>query len=138
MITSELSELIEDRDVLTANPLLTVLEATRIMADKHVGAVVIVDDGKVVGIFTERDLVVRVIGAGLSPAETSLSDVMTPSPQTVGLTQSVEEVMAWMLSGRFRHLPVVENDTLIGLVSQGDVMAYLHERLYGAQDSTPA
>lgn len=124
----QIADLINDRDVVTGNPLLTVRDATRIMIEKRVGAVLVIDDGELVGIFTERDLLSRVVGPGLDPDATPLSEVMTAQPQTVTAEDAIEEVVAWMLTGRYRHLPVMEDGRLAGIVSQGDVMAYLRGR----------
>lgn len=124
----QIADLINDRDILTGNPLLTVRDAVRLMTDKRVGAVLVVEDGELVGIFTERDLLVSVVAPGLDPDATPLSEVMTVQPQTVTTEDGIEDVVAWMLSGRYRHLPVVEGGRLLGIVSQGDVMAYLRGR----------
>jgi CBS domain-containing protein len=129
MRLGSIAELINDRDVITANPLLTAREAARLMARKRVGAVVVVEDGRVVGMFTERDLMNRVVAADRDPDTTTLGEVMTPDPQAVTPDVEVETVIAWMLSGRFRHLPVLEGPHLAGIVSQGDVVAFLQGRL---------
>jgi CBS domain-containing protein len=127
-----IADLVNDRDIITANPLLTVREAARLMAEKRIGAVVVLDDAEVAGIFTERDLLIRVVGADRDPDTTTLAEVMTANPQTVDPDDSIQDVVSWMLSGRRRHLPVVHDGHLIGIVSQGDVMAYLRTRGFPA------
>lgn len=124
----KIADLINDRDIITVNPLLTVREASRLMAEKRIGAVVVLEDAEVAGIFTERDLLNRVVGADRDPDGTTLAEVMTTNPTTVTPSDTIEDVVAWMLSGRYRHLPVLEDGHLIGIVSQGDVMAYVRSR----------
>ncbi len=129
MRLGSIAELINDRDVITATPLVTVREATKLMTRRRVGAVVVIEGGRVVGMFSERDLMNRVVAADRDPERTTLGEVMTPDPQTVTAEDQVETVIAWMLSGRFRHLPVLDGPYLAGLVSQGDVVAFLQCRL---------
>jgi CBS domain-containing protein len=124
----KIADLINDRDIITVNPELTVREASRLMAEKRIGAVVVLEDAEVAGIFTERDLLNRVVGADRDPDATTLAEVMTTNPTTVTPADTIEDVVAWMLSGRYRHLPVLDDGHLIGIVSQGDVMAYVRSR----------
>ena len=129
MRLGSIAELINDRDVITATPLVTAREAAKLMTRRRVGAVVVVDGGRVVGMFSERDLMTRVVAADRDPDRTTLGEVMTPAPQTVTPEDRVETVIAWMLSGRFRHLPVLDGPHLAGIVSQGDVVAFLQASL---------
>ncbi|GJQ37457.1 MAG: CBS domain-containing protein [Anaerolineales bacterium] len=100
----------------------TVLDALRVMADARIGAVLVTDNGKIVGIYTERDYLYKGELAGRIAGETPLRDVMTSQMFTVNLNTSVEQCMGLMKQHRLRHLPVVENEKLLGIVSMRDVL----------------
>ncbi|MEP0807353.1 MAG: CBS domain-containing protein [Chloroflexota bacterium] len=100
----------------------TVLTALKIMAEKHIGAVLVTEGGKIVGIYTERDYVQKGELQGRKADSTLLRDVMTSGMYTVTTDTSVEQCMALMEAHHIRHLPVVENDQLVGMVSIRDVM----------------
>jgi len=104
-------------DLLTAPPQTTVAEAAQLMAQKKTGAIVVVDGERVVGIFTERDAVFRVIAMGLDVRATRIADVMTPSPVTIAPEKPFGVALAIMHRNGFRHLPVVEGGRPIGIVS---------------------
>ncbi len=100
----------------------TVLEAARLMNEHRIGALVVTRGGKLVGIFTERDILCRVVAAQRDPAGTLVRDVMT-SPVACCTPQTTrEECRAVMRGRRLRHLPVIEGDRLVGMVSIGDVL----------------
>ena len=103
-------------------PDASVYEALEIMADKNVGALVVVDHGRIVGILSERDYARKVILAGHGSREMAVSEIMTPNPVTVGPDASVTECMELMTDNRFRHLPVVVDGELVGVISIGDVV----------------
>jgi CBS domain-containing protein len=111
-------------------PLLTiqaeefVLAAVGVMNAYKVGALLVTENESLVGIFTERDVLTKVIGH-CDPEYTKLHDVMTPSPLTVTPETTVGEAMEIINEKRFRHLPVLENNKLIGLISSGDIMHWL-------------
>ena len=111
------------RDVLTTQPHRTVKEVAAQLASRGVGAVVVSDaSNAVLGIVSERDIV-RAIGAGSSSVlEEPVSRYMTAKVTTVNENASIDRVMELMTAGRFRHLPVVENGRLVGIVSIGDVV----------------
>ena len=111
------------RDVLTTQPHRTVKEVAAQLASRSVGAVVVSDaTHAVLGIVSERDIV-RAIGAGASSVlEEPVSRYMTAKVTTVDECASIDRVMELMTEGRFRHLPVVENGRLVGIVSIGDVV----------------
>ena len=90
-----------------------------------VGAVLIMDGGRLAGIFTERDVLSRVVVAGLDPKTTPMERVMTREPITVASTTTIEEVMALFTNKRFRHLPVVDGGRLVGLISIGDILRWM-------------
>jgi CBS domain-containing protein len=106
-----------------------VYDALALMADNNVGALVVLEDDRVVGIFTERDNARKIALYGLSSQETSLRQVMSVVTDFVTPQTSVEEAMAIVTESRHRHLPVMENGQLVGLVSIGDlVKASLDEK----------
>jgi CBS domain-containing protein len=108
----------------------SVLDALRLMAETDVGAVMVVDDGALVGVVSERDYVRKVAQAGI-PADTLVKDVMTVAVVAVTPEHSVEQCMALMMQKHFRHLPVLDGGTLIGVISVRDVVkAALDEREY--------
>ncbi|SJZ50640.1 CBS domain-containing protein [Consotaella salsifontis] len=112
------------RDVVTMQPTATLAEAAQLLAQKRIGAVVLLDgDGKVNGILSERDIV-RLIGTkGISALEEPVSKVMTLKVVTCPENTTVIEAMEIMTERRFRHLPVIEEGKLVGLVSIGDIVA---------------
>jgi CBS domain-containing protein len=116
MYDLRLHEVMERRKLVRAASTTTVRAVSRQMAAKGVGAVMVIDDGQLVGIFTERDAVFRVLAAGLDPEATRLADVMTPAPQTLGPDARFGTALALMHKNGFRHVPVVEHGKLVGVV----------------------
>lgn len=112
--------LIEDQEILTAPPGNTVGDAARLMQQSQVGAVMIVEEGKLVGIFTERDALFRVIAQGRDAQTTRLGEVMTRDPQTIHPDKPFAHALHMMYEGGFRHVPVVEQGRLVGMVSARD------------------
>lgn len=113
------------RQVFTTRKGVTVQDAVRQMISVRVGALVVVDDRRPVGMFTERDVLRRIVDEDRDPAITRVVEVMTPDPVTIEGSLSVEEAMGLMTERRFRHLPVVEDGLLVGLVSIGDLMRWV-------------
>jgi CBS domain-containing protein len=103
-------------------PSTTAYEALEIMADKNVGALLVLDGGKLVGIFSERDYARKVILKGKSSKKTAVQELMTGPPICIGPEQSIHECMVLMTKNRFRHVPVVDQRGLIGVVSIGDIV----------------
>jgi CBS domain-containing protein len=102
----------------------SVSEAASLMASANVGAIVILDDeGNLTGIITERDMTRRVVGKGLNPKETPISDVMTGNPDTLAPDDSAGDALELMQSRQYRHLPVVDDGKCIGIVSLRDLFA---------------
>ncbi|MAO91913.1 MAG: inosine-5-monophosphate dehydrogenase [Rhodospirillaceae bacterium] len=100
-----------------------IAEAVSILADHKIGALVVVDDGnKVIGILSERDVVRGLAAKGASVLTQNVSDLMTAPVKTCTRSESADDVMRRMSKGRFRHMPVVEGDKLVGVVSIGDVV----------------
>ena len=109
-------------DVWTLDPEDTVLDAIRVMADKDVGALVVVEDGKPIGIFTERDYARKMILEDRQSKSTSVRDVMSTRIVCASPDQTIEECMAVMTEKRVRHLPVLAEGKLAGIVSIGDLV----------------
>ena len=117
MFSHRVRDVMERKKLLTAPPEITVSEAAKLMAYRKVGAVMIVDRESLVGIFTERDVVTRVIARDCDVRTTRLADVMTAEPQTIDPEKSFGYALLMMQENGFRHVPVVENGKVIGIVS---------------------
>ena len=112
-------------DVVSIQPTASVLEAARLMNDRGVGGVVVVDEANaLLGIFTERDILRRVVAAGLPPETTKVADVFTRDIITCTPEMNVEEVGSLMTTRRVRHLPVIDAGGLHGVVTIGDLLAH--------------
>jgi CBS domain-containing protein len=109
-------------DVWSTTPDTPVYEALKLMAEKEVGALVVLEGDKVVGILSERDYARKVILKGKSSMNTPVKEVMTSKVLYVKPEQAMEECMALMTDKRVRHLPVLAGDSLVGLISIGDVV----------------
>jgi CBS domain-containing protein len=112
-------------DVVTVAPETTVLVAVQQMNDRKIGALLVLDRGRPVGIFTERDVLVRVVAAGLDPKTTPVGEVMTRSLVAVRSVTTVGEAMRIVTERRCRHLPIVDDSRLLGLISIGDLTSWL-------------
>jgi CBS domain-containing protein len=113
---------IMQREVLVAAPGTSVHEAAGRMAQRNVGAVLVAEEERLVGIFTERDLLRRVVAAGLDPRATRLAEVMTRAPRTISPATRFGEALVLMQECGFRHLPVVEDGKPLGMVSARHAM----------------
>jgi CBS domain-containing protein len=122
-----LRELVEDkhREVHTVAPDIPVIDAVRMMNRHKIGALVVLDGKELVGIFTERDVLTRIVGDGLDPASTRVQQVMTGNPVCVSPDMSVEDAMLLVTEKRFRHLPVLQHGLLYGFISSGDLTRWL-------------
>jgi CBS domain-containing protein len=107
-------------------PDLTVSEAAQVMIDEGIGSIGVVDQGRLVGIFTERDAL-RVAAAGADTAMVTVETWMTPDPDALTPDVNVEDAAEWLLATGYRHLPVVDDGTLIGVVSIKDILWALRE-----------
>ncbi len=111
------------RTVQSVDPETTVYEALKKMAGHNIGAIVVIKEKKVMGIFSERDYARKVVLKGKTSQESRVGDMMTDKVFFVRLSTSVNECMKLMTDQRVRHLPVIENDELIGIISIGDVVS---------------
>jgi CBS domain-containing protein len=109
-------------EVLTISPQDTVYRALEIMAEKNLGALVVVEGEKVVGMFSERDYARNVVLKGKSSKDTLIKDLMSANPCYVRPEQTLNDCMALITEKRIRHLPVLDGEKLIGIVSIGDVV----------------
>jgi CBS domain-containing protein len=114
-------DVIQEQALATLAPSDLVSAAVEMMTSRHIGAIPVTDGGRLVGIFTERDVVTRVVAAGRNVVTTPLSDVMTPNPAVLGPKDSVRAALDLMNSRRFRHLPIVAGSKLLGIVSIRDL-----------------
>ncbi|MEL6446417.1 MAG: CBS domain-containing protein [Pseudomonadota bacterium] len=117
-------DILDDKghDVFAVAPGDTVLDALQLLADKGVGALLVMEADKLVGIFTERDYARKVILAGKASRDTPISEVMTAKVLYVGPDRTVDECMALMTDIKARHLPVLEGETVLGVLSIGDLV----------------
>ena len=112
-------------EVYSTTPDTTVYDALEALEDANLGALVVVENGKLVGIFTERDYARKVILKGRASKETLVRDIMTERPVYVTPDSSIEQCMQLMSDKYIRHLPVLENDELVGVISIGDVVRFI-------------
>jgi len=115
-------DLIKDKETHTITAEQTVLEAARQMVANNIGAIPVLRDGELVGIFSERDIMKRVVAEGCDPARTRISEVMTTSPLVVDMRESIEHCMMLMKEHSFRHLPICDGKKLKGIVSLRDIL----------------
>ncbi|MEZ5384864.1 MAG: CBS domain-containing protein [Prosthecobacter sp.] len=113
------------REVWTIAPDVTVFEAIKMMADKNVGALPVMDGTKLVGMISERDYMSKVVLKGKSSKETPVKDIMTSKVVTVGPDHNVSKCMEIVTEHHIRHLPVMDGDELLGIVSIGDLVRWI-------------
>jgi CBS domain-containing protein len=112
----------KDNHIWSIGPDETVYDAIALMADKRIGALLVVSERKLIGIITERDYARKVILHGRSSKDTQVREIMTSSLITVTPDHTVDECMRIVTEHRIRHLPVLDNDRLVGLISIGDLV----------------
>jgi len=126
----KMSDLVRDQNPLTLPTSASVLEAARKMRARNIGAVLVTNStGALTGIFTGRDAVARVLAECRYPAKTTLLDVMTVAPKTITPDQKVIDALRLMQDARCRHLPIVHEDAIVGIVSRGDFRGNELDRL---------
>jgi CBS domain-containing protein len=121
---STLRDLVKDRKVYSIDAGRTVLEAARFMMEHNIGALPVLRNGELAGIFSERDVMNRVVAVGRTPGHTAVSEVMTANPRAVNLDETIEECLFIMHEFGFRHLCIVEGKELKGLVSLRDILMH--------------
>ena len=134
MAERTIRQIIEGQEPVTAPAEMTVREAARLMKDRNIGALMVVEAERLVGVFTERDALFRVLADGLDAAQTRLAQVMTRNPQTISANSGFTVALQMMHDGRYRHLPVVEDGRVVGIVSVRDALgpeleAFVYEML---------
>jgi CBS domain-containing protein len=117
--------------IFSITPQATVLDALRLMAEKNLGALLVMDDQKLVGIFTERDYARKIILLGRNSKDTPITEVMTSNLRTITLETEISECMKMMTEKTIRHLPVMQSESVIGIISIGDVVKHLMEEQQG-------
>jgi len=113
--------------VYSVESTIMVIRAIELMCEKNIGGLLIVDNGKLEGIFTERDYARKLILKGKSSMNTPISELMTKNPFTIAPDNTIEDCMDMMTSRHIRHLPVVDGEKLIGIISIGDVVKHIIE-----------
>ena len=124
-------------EIFSIAPEATVAEAVRVLAEKGIGSLLVMKEGGLCGIVTERDYARKVVAGGLSSENTSVADIMTADVFTTGVEQNIDECMMLMTEKRIRHLPVVDGERVVGLISIGDLMKAIisdNQRAIGALD----
>lgn len=121
MIIRSIREVVANRPLHSIGPEETLRAACRILGEDEIGALAVVEGGRLVGILSEHDVIRRAVGRGKRMDETRVAEVMTADPVTVSADGSLAEAMEAMLIGRFRHLPVIEDGSVTGMLSMRDI-----------------
>ena len=122
MTIRTLRDIVAQQTPVTAPSTLSVRDAAIVMRERRIGAMMVVENGVLAGVFTERDALNRVVAEGRDPQATSLADVMTKNPRTLSPDTVFSAALELMHEGRFRHVPIVEHGVPVGMVSVGDAM----------------
>jgi len=117
-------DLIKHQETYSADLGQNVLETVRAMVELNIGAVPVMHNGELVGIFSERDLMKRVVAETLDPRSTCVAEVMTNDPLTIGMNEDLDTCMTLMRRNNFRHLPVCHHGRLVGMVSLRDILLH--------------
>ncbi|NMG75249.1 CBS domain-containing protein [Aromatoleum diolicum] len=122
--TVTVRQILEQKGAVThaVSPDVSVLDALSVMARHDIGSVLVTQNDRLAGIFTERDYARKLVLKGLNSKEATVGDVMTPNVCTITPSQTLDEVMNIMTENRFRHLPVVDHGKIVGIVTIGDVV----------------
>lgn len=122
MFSQTVRSVMKRQKFITARPETTVCEAGELMTKENTGAIMVVDHGRLVGIFTERDIVFRVVAQGLDPRTIRLANVMTTALKTVEPDSSYGHALLLMQENGFRHVPVIENGRPVGIISSRNAL----------------
>jgi len=131
-------DLLAHRTIHYIEPQQTILEAAKYMVDCNVGAAPVLDGTKLVGIFSERDIMAKVVTQGLDPQKTRISEVMSTTLRTLNPESSCEDAMLMMQTHGIRHLPVCDGNTLVGFLSLRDLLRHRLEEKSGEADAMRA
>jgi CBS domain-containing protein len=115
------------KSIFSVSPETSVLDALKVMMDKNISALLVIDGSKLKGIFTERDYARKIILLGKSSKATKIAEVMTEKLVTIELGTSIDQCMQIMTERRIRHLPILENGLVIGIISIGDLVKFVIE-----------
>lgn len=129
MIRRIVPDVICDQILQKVSPRDTVRQAARLMRDKKIAAVLVMEGDRLTGIVTERDMTVRVVAAGLDADETPVREIMTADPDTLAPGDTASDAIRMMRSRNYRHLPVVDDDQVVGMVSVRDLYAVYNGEL---------
>lgn len=113
--------------VYATPPETSVLDALQVMMDKNISALLVTENDSLLGIFTERDYARKIVLHGKSSKDTLIKEVMTSNPTTITMNETIENCMEMMTNNHFRHLPVMEGNKIIGMLSIGDLVKYIIE-----------
>ncbi len=135
----QVGDLLGDKgtEIFSIAPEATVADAVRLLAEKGIGSLLVMQEDTLCGIVTERDYARKVVAGGLSSENTRVADIMTASVFTTGIEQNIDECMMLMTEKRIRHLPVVDGERVVGIISIGDLMKAIisdNQRAIGALD----
>jgi CBS domain-containing protein len=121
MLIRSVRDVLGDRPVPSVSPAATVREAAHILDHHDIGALVVLDGGTLAGVLSERDVIRRCVAQDADPATATVAEVMTGTPKTVAAEAGLADAIRMMSEGHFRHLPVMEGDACIGLLSIRDI-----------------
>ncbi len=124
MVRKIFPDIVSDQDIFELAGDASVHDAVVGMAERNVNSVLVINAGRLAGIFTGTDLIKKVVAVGLDPVQTALGDVMTRDPETVSPNVNAIEALHRMQDGHFRHLPVVDNGEVVGILSRRDFLGY--------------
>jgi CBS domain-containing protein len=116
-------DIVRGQDIVTVDPTISVREAASVMAGRQIGALPVTDGDRIVGIFTERDALTRIVAAGIDPARTPVRDVMSSTLVVADVGESYETCLDRMRQARIRHLIVLDNGRMAGIISMRDLIA---------------
>lgn len=122
-------DVVQNQSLVSLSPGDTSHDAATLMAEKNIGAILIVESNKLCGIFTERDMTSRIVAKDLDPKKTLLKDVMTKNPLTLDPKDTAKHALETMKAKKFRHLPVVDKDKIVGMVSVRDLYDVIMKEL---------
>ena len=122
-------DVISNQNLQTLPPEASVREAAKIMGSSKISAILVLKDDHLIGIVTERDMTAKVLAAGLDPEATQISEIMTPNPDCLSPSDAPNSALEKMSNRGYRHLPVVDGEDVVGMLSIRDLYAYVKDQL---------